>query len=110
MDIPVVDTEGNVICTVSAPQPRALGIVSGAYIMYCGVKVLVYQGATWVCLNPELATAILDMLITGFQIIQNQLNSQVTRADHDGTSYVTARTSSGNECKAVGGGLWACRY
>ncbi len=109
VDIPVVDVNGNTICTVATPERVAVAILSGAYITYLGVKVLVYQAAVWICLNPDLVYNVITLLTHGFDLIQNEIGKQLVRADHDGTSYVSARTSSGDDCFPVGGGIWACR-
>ncbi len=109
VDVPVLDVNGTEICTVEMSERAVSSIVTGAYIMYCGIKALVFNGINWVLQHPDLTMKMMNLLIDGFTAIQNTLGL-LSRADHDGKSYVSAKTVDGNDCYPVGGGIWACRY
>lgn len=108
--VPVEDINGNLICTVEVPARVQSRVVTGAVIFFMGVKSLVYKGATWVCMNPELTAAIIEVLISVYFDLEAEFGSLI-RADHDGDEYVSLVKESGESCIRVkGSDRWQCLY
>ncbi len=110
--VPVVDTEGNLLATVpmSAESVRALSIAAAAAIFVEGVKSLVYSGAAWVCMNPQLTQDMIMLLPSLFETMQSYLGEQVKTGYYEKGKFTSCVTVSGQSCYRVSTTQWACAY
>lgn len=110
VDVPVVDTEGNVLGTVKMHKSATTYSIAGLTIFYMGVKALVYNGATWVVLHPDLTMQIIDTLTTGVDYLIYRLG-ELKEAYHNGSAYTKVRTISDQICVSDRKtGNWICKY
>lgn len=109
VEVPVVDTDGNLIGTVSMSSARVNELAVGAYITFKGIKALVFNGLVWVCHHTDETVQTLQFLIDGFDALQS-LFGMIMHASHDGNKYVSFEKVSGESCYRVSTTQWACAY